>query len=145
MTENAYKWKLYFEDVKQYERRADKAKQAVKQYDVTLGPLISSNEYETKATGYKINSYENKLHKYHLLIDSYNRAANVWAAELWKRYKIINRVSDPVKRTLLIRRYLLNEKVKSICKREDIKAAMYHKHINAAFEEIAANETRAGV
>lgn len=140
MTDNAFNWKLYFMDVKSYERRADKYKQDVKTFDLSIGPLVSSNDFEPRATGYKINSYENKLYKYHQLIDKYNKAANQWAAELWKRYEIINRVPDPMKRTLLIRRYLLCQSVKDICKREEISRAAFHQYINAAFEDIARRE-----
>ena len=140
MTDNAFNWKLYFMDVKKYERRADKCKQAVNEFDLTLGVLVSSFENKPRATGYKRNNQEEKIYKYHLLIDTYNKAANLWAAELWKRYEIINRVPDPMKRTLLIRRYLLCESVKDICKREEISKAAFHQYINAAFEDIARRE-----
>ncbi len=122
MTDKAYELKCYFLDLKDYERKALKAKHQYDECDITIGRQTVN--YETcgarKYDPMSNDLIESKILKKQRLFDYWQECEELVARELRTRYTLINSLPDSRQRTILIYHFILHKPFKVISKLMEI-------------------------
>ncbi len=152
MTDKAYNLKLWFYDLKDFERQAEKSRAHFLEYDINAGRLVSSYEYRTHANGGTAPDKVliNRIMRKQELYNRWQNDLTQYITETMKRYNLINEYPDSYGRAFMIEHYLLNKKLKDMSKKrgDDTPGEYTEKYIikliNNALEYLAELENIPG-